>query len=256
MKLLLQIFVALFFSFLVNCTDATGPEDSKPVLSNLKLPENFTLTCYPFQNKFLITRNDSITISFDYNSTKIAAYSIEGTIDSGKSWFTITQSAVSAANHENFIWSPKDIKNEIFKFCDKKRCIVRVATISDTVTSNEFNIIGSEPAVLIQPKKGDHYHITDSLVVQYNCNKDLLADIDIAFFIDIPANKAQFSEDSARVITNEVANSNVKKMIYFIPLQRYSAKLPDTTSPVSIMIYDYNSGSFYQIADSIIIEIP
>jgi hypothetical protein len=144
----------------------------------------------------------------------------------------------------------------MFKFCDEKKCVVRVATTSDTLTSNEFYIIGSEPAVLIKPKKGDHYHISDSLPVQYNCNMDLLSDITVWFYTNNVGDREEFSEDSSRVIKTEGVNFNLKKLTYIFPLLRYSDKLPKTTSPVSILISDYLSSGFFQIVDSIIIEMP
>jgi hypothetical protein len=243
----------LLLMLLPGCNNSTGPEDTRPSLSNLVIPQNMALTCYPYQNRFVTSRNDSMTISFDYNSKKISSINLDGSIDSGNSWFQIAIIAAANVNHANYIWSP-DSSIDVLKFCGERKCILRASSNSDTLKSGEFFIIGSRPAFLIKPIENDHYHISDSLSVEFTCNFDLLSDIDISFFGNDTEKKVQFSEDSARVIKTEGINTNIKKFVYFFPLLKYSADLSELGYTVSIMISDYQTSGFYQIAKNITID--
>lgn len=218
------------------------------------IPQNLALTCYAYSNRFVTSRNDSMTISFDYNSKKISTIDLDGTIDSGKSWFQIAKLNAGNVNHTDFFWSPVDTSLTALKFCGEKKCVLRVSTSLDTIKSGEFFIIGSLPAVITKPVPNDHFLISDSLPVEFTCNYDLLSDIDISFFGSDIEKKVQFSEDSSRSTKTEIPNTNIKQFTYLFPLLRYSVDVARMGATVSIMISDYQISGFYQIVTPIMIN--
>ncbi|MBN1601516.1 MAG: hypothetical protein JW915_07905 [Chitinispirillaceae bacterium] len=252
-NILFLIFV--FSVFLIDCgNNAAGP-DTTPSLSNLTIPANLILTCYPY--KGFSSRKDSVKISFDYNSRKIPAFNIEGSIDTGKTWFPLTQKSTSAANHEDFFWYPKhDSSNQTFKFCDEKKCVIRVTSNLDTLMSSEFYLIGSRPAQLIQPLQGVHFSISDSLPLEFNSNSDLLSNIDTWYFVESYTDRTPLSKEYAREVVTEGTNANIRKFNYYFQLQHYADNFTESTTVISVMISDYQQSGFYQIVDSITIAKP
>jgi hypothetical protein len=194
-------------------------------------------------------------VSFDYNGKKISSINLDGSIDSGKTWFVITKINAGAANHTDYIWSP-DTGNTAFKFCGEKKCVLRVSTSLDTLKSSEFVIIGHLAAALIRPVPGDHYSLSDSLPVEFISNNDLISNLDVSFFGNDIENKVQFSKDSASVTKTDGINTNIKHFTYLFPLLRYSAQLSEMGSTISIMISDYQISGFYQIVTPITIDSP
>lgn len=253
-QLILIIPLQLSLQFLPGCNNSIGPEDTSPSLSNLVIPQNLALTCYSF--RFVTSRNDSMTVSFDYNGKKISSVNLDGSVDSGKSWFQITKIDAGIKNHADYIWSPVDTNIAPLKFCGEKKCMLRVSTSLDTLKSNEFVIIGRLAATLIRPVSGDHYSLSDSIPVEFICNNDLISNLDVSVFGNDIENKVQFSKDSASVTRTYGTNTNIKHFTYLFPLLRYSAQLSEMGSTVSIMISDYNSSGFYHIVNNITIKTP
>jgi hypothetical protein len=247
LKILLLFFV--FSVFIVNCDNNAAGPDTTPSLSNLTIPADLVLTCYPY--KGFSGRKDSVKISFDYNSKKISA------IDTGKTWFLITSKSSSDASHEDFVWYPKhDSSNQALKFCDEKKCVIRVTSALDTLTSSAFYLIGSRPAQLIQPLQGAHFSISDSLPFEFMANNDLLSNLDTWFFIGTQDNKVFLSKDNSREVVTDGINLNIRKFNYYFPLERYADSFTESTSVISVVISDYNKSGFYQIVDSITIAKP
>lgn len=254
-KCTILLLVFVFSVLLVECdTTASGP-DTAPSLSNLSIPTDLTLTCYPY--KGFSARKDSMKISFDYNSRKISAFSIEGSIDAGKTWFSLTQKSASSADHEDFFWYPKhDSSNQTFKYCDEKKCVIRVTSSLDTLMSSEFYLIGSRPAQLTQPLQGAHISISDSLPLEFNSNSDLLSNIDTWYFAGNYTDRIPLSKEYAREVVTEGTNANIRKFNYYFQLQHYADNFTDSTTVISVMISDYQQSGFYQIVDSITITKP
>ncbi len=241
---------------LPGCNNSTGPENTSPPLSNLVIPQNLALTCYSYKARFVTSRKDSMTISFDYNSTKSPTIDLDGTIDSGKSWFQIAKITAGNVNHADFIWSPVDTNLTTFKFCGEKKCVLRVSSSLDTLKSTEFLLIGSLPAEIIRPVPGDHYSHSDSIPVEFISNNDLISNLDVSFFGNNIENKVQFSKDSASVIKTDGINNNIKRFTYVFPLFKYSTQLSEMGSTISIIISDYQISGYYQIIKNITIDTP
>jgi hypothetical protein len=247
----LQLIVILWLA----CDNSTGPGDTSPSLSNLVIPQNLALTCYNYPNRFVTSRNDSIIVSFDYNGKKISSIILDGSIDSGKSWFQISKIDAGTKNHADYIWSP-DSSITSLKFCGEKKCVLRVSTSLDTLKSSEFVIIGSLPAALIRPAAGDHYSLSDSIPVEFISNNDLISNLDVSFFGSDIEKKVQFSKDNASVTKTDGTNTNIKHFTYLFPLLQYSAQLSEMGPTISIMISDYQLSGFYQIVKNITIDTP
>jgi hypothetical protein len=241
---------------LLACNNSTGPEDTSPSVSNLLIPQNLALTCYTYLGRFVTSRNDSMTVSFDYNSKKITSINLDGSVDSGKSWFVIAKIDAGTKSHTDYIWSPVDTNITSLKFCGEKKCVLRVSTSLDTLKSSEFVIIGRLAAALIRPVSSDHYSLSDSIPVEFISNNDLISNLDVSIFGSDIEKRVQFSKDSARVIKTDGINTNIKHFTYVFPLLRYSSQLSEMGSSVSIMISDYQNSGFNQIVTNITINTP
>jgi hypothetical protein len=165
---------AMIFS---RCGDSGTNVDYNPVFGNIAGLDTL-YSAYELSGK-----PDTVKLSFDYNSSKVSSVNVEATLDSGVSWITIRSFTANSSNKATVQWLlNSDTVN--FNYFGIKNAYIRIsnaASSGDLILSDTVKIIGLTPFILISPKGGESYSVSDSIEVLYSTNSDLVARVVACF---------------------------------------------------------------------------
>lgn len=246
--------IALFIWFF-GCDDGgTGPNND-PALSNLtKLNTGYLYVAYKTPN--VDTKLDTVTITFDYNSSKIQSIAVKATLDSGQTWIKIADLNATGSNHASIKWIPKDAAQTTFNYFGFKECYLRIEDASASVylVSDTFQILGAIPFILISPKGGETFTKTDSMKITYSNNQDMTAKVTVC------AKAGPESVDFACDSSTPVRISQtlpIKTWVTTIVPQDFAEIKPesfDFTFPLVILLADYGPNGKRLTSGEITIE--
>jgi hypothetical protein len=248
--------VCALSGFFAGCLDGgTGPNDD-PAFSNLtKLNDGHRYVAYlapPNQTEKL----DTIRFTFKYNSSKINAILVQATLDSGKTWITISEMTPNNSNSASLQWVPKDAAQTMFNFFGFKECYLRISdpATDEHITSDTFQTIGAIPFVLISPTGGETYGKTDSIKVLFSNNQDITGNVEVC------AKAGPAAPDWARNFGTTVLISKtlpVKQVsTTFVP-QEVAQEKPDYfdfTYPLLVLLADYGPNGKRITSGEIIVQ--
>jgi hypothetical protein len=178
--ILLSLFL-LSAGFIAGCFDNGTEPDNDPAFSNLtKLNDGHRYVAYlaPLNQT---EKLDTVSFSFNYNSSKVSSIKIQATLDSGKTWIQVADVTPNSSNNASIQWIPKDAALTDFNFFGFKDCWLQISdpTSGEYINSDTFQVIGAIPIVLISPKGGEEYNQTDSIKVLYSNNQDITANVEV-----------------------------------------------------------------------------
>jgi hypothetical protein len=250
----ISIGIVLFFF----CDFGTGPDgtpDNSPALSNVSAPDSVYAGYFR-----LYDPPCTLSVSFNYNSSKVSSIDVSATVDSGKTWIPVTTIAPNGTNTAKVVWPlATDADTGHFAFFGYKEGCLKISDTSSGVSiiSPGFSIIGNLPFVLISPTGGEKFSVNDSIAMTYGVNTHLTALIKPCIR---PADstlqwKALESFTSRTTVTYQrgPARFFIQKfqLAYFDSTQQWSDKW--ATRPLQIMLKDYGSGGKIKISGPITI---
>lgn len=227
---------------LIGCHANTGVNPDNPTFGNLtRLGDDRTYVAYPFPDPWK-RKLDTLTLSFEYNPSKVKSISVKATIDSGKTWLPITTLSPDGSNSHTVHWIPKNAPT-VPKYFGIKRCFIRIAdtTSNDFIDSDTFPLVGAASIVLLDSLEHGIFHVTDTIKVQYGANMDLSSNIQTYFKTDSMNRWVEFVNDSKLPSPDAPLIQNRQKCL--IPAAADSMvkfEAENFTQPIKILLKDYS----------------
>lgn len=229
--------ITVFFG----CGDnGVGPGDA-PAFSELTGLDTLPYVAYQTPDEY--TKLDTVTFSFKYNSAKIASILVEATLDSGVTWITIATPAPTKLNGASVQWVPKDGDSATKNFFGYKTGKIKVSApgSAESLESASFILVGAMPLDLVKPLGGERFGMSDTVMVEFGANMDLLSRIQTFFKTDAMNNWWEFL-DSELLPSPKPPIMNYRH--WFIPSQLDASVIADAgnfAQPIKILLQDYSN---------------
>jgi hypothetical protein len=241
-----------FAALLLGCVDKGVTPDNSPAFSAMARLGDILYVAYkpPLD---VPGKSDTVTISFNYNVSKVKSIAIRATIDSQKTWIVLADLAPNSSNKAVVRWVPKD-EPAVFGYFGKKECFVRVSDglTQEHIDSDSFLICGNVPFVFVSPKSKDTFSLGDTVPIVYSQNQDRSSNLTAGFLV---AGDTGFVNISDKNGTEKISVSlPIKNFITkFIP-RDFAGRARNFADPITIFIADYGGAGAILKADSISIR--
>jgi hypothetical protein len=244
--------------FFCCCNTGTGPDgasDNSPALSNISAPDSVYAGYFR-----LYDPPCTLSVSFDYNSSKVSSIDVSATLDSGKSWIPVTTVVPNGTNTAKVVWAlTTDADTGHFAFFGFKEGYLKISDklSGASINSPMFSIVGNTPFVLTSPRGGETFSADDSISIVYSVNTQITAQIKPCIrpndtTIQWKALES-FTSNTTLTYQRGPIRSFVQKfsLAYFDSTLEWSDKWADY--PLQIMLKDYGSGGKIQFSGLITI---
>ncbi len=243
---------------LSGCDNATGPDgasDNSPALSNISAPDSVYAGYFR-----LYDPPCTLSVSFDYNSSKVSSIEVSATLDSGQSWIPVTTVVPNGTNTATVVWPlTTDADTGHFAFFGFKEGYLKISDkLSDTsINSPVFGIVGNTPFVLTSPGGGETFSVDDSISIVYSVNTQITAQIKPCIRPNDTTIQWKALESYTSNATLTYRRGPIRSFVqkftpaYFDSTLGWSDKWTD--HPLQIMLKDYGSGGKIQFSGFITI---
>jgi hypothetical protein len=240
---------------LIGCDGNNGVNPDKPEFGNVTALGGGKIYVAYLSPTARKQKLDTVTVSFEYNSSKAKSIFVKATIDSGKTWLPVATIAPNGSNVETVRWIPKN-SSIVAKFFGVKRCFIRIA---DTVTNayidtDTFPLVGAVPMVLLNSLDNDTFRMNDTIKVQYGANMDLASNIQTYFKTDSMEDWVEFVNDSKLPSPDSPTILNKQKCLILASVDSMvKIEAHNFAQPIRILLRDYSSSDLLLITGYITI---
>ncbi|MBN1130363.1 MAG: hypothetical protein JXA71_15330 [Chitinispirillaceae bacterium] len=226
---------------LSGCGDGGTEPNNDPAFSGLSSLGTKPYVAYAWPDPY--EKFDTLSLSFNYNSSKISSIKVEATLDNGATWFSVATPAPNSSNKATVKWVPKEAAAAVINFFGFKTGKLKVSDpgSGEYLESEPFTLIGALPLMPHKPLGGETYGMNDTVAVEYSANTDLISNILVFFRTDNMSNWHEFLDDAVLDFTRPP----IKKMMkWFVPAELDStiqAEAQHFSVPIKILLQDYSS---------------
>jgi hypothetical protein len=246
---LLYAFLLIIFLHCEDNNPVSG--NNAPAFSEL-IFRSSSKTYVAYASPDRMVRPDTVSMSFNYNSSKVTSIRVQATLDSQRTWISIGTIIPNSSNSGSFSWVPLKENTATINYFGRKNCCIRLSDSTldsiEYLTSDTFSIIGTVSFVLLSPKGGESLGANDLIDILYNQNQDLSANISVCYSTSCSDPKSETCIWEQNFGTTEKLSQSQSLPIKcfktsFVPKELADARSSvNLNDPFVILLADYGTG--------------